>query len=82
MTVLIAVVGVALWDLYLRPERQPPERVSIAVLPFENLSKDPEQEYFSDGITEALITKLAKISAMYVPSRKAVSRFKGTRPYD
>src|SRR5947208_12814065 len=41
---------------------------SLAVLPLENLSRDPEQEYFADGLTEALITSLAKISALRVVS--------------
>src|SRR5712664_1636066 len=42
---------------------------SLLVLPLENLSRDPEQEYFADGLTEALITKLARISALRVLSR-------------
>lgn len=49
---------------------------SIAVLPVENLSGDPEQEYFSDGITDALINELAKISALRVISRQSVMRYK------
>jgi TolB-like protein len=51
---------------------------SIAVLPFENLSGDPDQEYFSDGITDALINELAKISALRVISRQSVMRYKGS----
>ena len=49
---------------------------SIAVLPLENLSGDPEQEYFADGMTEALITDLAKIGALKVISRTSVMRYK------
>jgi TolB-like protein/Tfp pilus assembly protein PilF len=51
---------------------------SIAVLPLENLSGDPEQEYFSDGMTEELIAELAKIGALRVISRQSVMQFKGT----
>jgi TolB-like protein/Tfp pilus assembly protein PilF len=50
---------------------------SIAVLPLENLSRDPEQEYFADGLTEALITNLAKISALRVVSRTSAMQYKG-----
>ncbi|MBF8295776.1 MAG: hypothetical protein HW389_2321 [Bacteroidetes bacterium] len=49
---------------------------SIAVLPLDNLSRDPEQEYFADGMTEALITDLAKISALRVISRTSVMLYK------
>ncbi len=46
-----------------------PNKPSIAVLPFENMSGDPEQEYFSDGITEDIITELSKISGLFVIAR-------------
>ncbi|MGB2899642.1 MAG: tetratricopeptide repeat protein, partial [Candidatus Acidiferrum sp.] len=49
---------------------------SLAVLPLENLSKDPEQEYFADGMTDELITDLAKIEAVKVISRGSVMRYK------
>jgi TolB-like protein/DNA-binding winged helix-turn-helix (wHTH) protein/Flp pilus assembly protein TadD len=52
---------------------------SIAVLPFANRSGDPEQEYLAEGITDELITELAKISALRVISRTSVMRFKATR---
>jgi adenylate cyclase len=54
-----------------------PER-SIAVLPFTNLSRDPEQEYFSDGMTEDIISKLYKISNLHVTSRTSVLMYKNT----
>jgi serine/threonine protein kinase/tetratricopeptide (TPR) repeat protein len=52
---------------------------SLAVLPLENLSKDPSQDYFSDGITDALTTELAQIGALRVISRTSAEHFKGTR---
>jgi adenylate cyclase len=54
-----------------------PSKPSIAVLPFTNMSGDPEQEYFSDGITEDIITDLSKVSALKVISRNTVFTFKG-----
>lgn len=53
------------------------EGVSIAVLPFTNMSGDPEQEYFSDGITEDIITDLAKVSALRVIARNSSFIYKG-----
>ena len=50
---------------------------SIAVLPFTNMSGEPEQEYFSDGITEDLITDLSKVSGLFVPARNSTFTFKG-----
>ena len=50
---------------------------SLAVLPLENLSGDPKEEYFADGMTEALITNLAKISALQVVSRTSAMHYKG-----
>ncbi len=52
---------------------------SLAVLPLENLSKDPSQDYFSDGITDALTTELAQIGSLRVISRTSAMHFKGTR---
>jgi adenylate cyclase len=58
-------------------EKQP--EVSICVLPFANMSGDPEQEYFSDGITEDIITDLGKVSALSVVSRNMAFSFKGAK---
>ncbi len=57
------------------------ERMSICVLPFANMSGDAEQEYFSDGISEDIITDLSKVSALHVISRNTAFTFKG-RPVD
>jgi len=54
-----------------------PARTSIVVLPFANMSGDPEQEYFSDGISEDIITDLSKVSALSVISRNSAFAFKG-----
>jgi adenylate cyclase len=55
----------------------PEERPSIAVLPFINMSGDPEQEYFSDGITEDIITDLSKVSGLFVVARNTAFTYKG-----
>ena len=57
------------------------EKPSVAVLPFDNMSGDPEQEYFSDGITEDIITDLSKISGLHVIARNSVFTYKG-KPID
>ncbi len=57
-----------------------PDKPSIAVLPFDNLSGDPEQEYFSDGMAEDLITDLSKISNLSVAARNSSFSFKGQMP--
>jgi adenylate cyclase len=54
-----------------------PDKPSIAVLPFVNMSGDPEQEYFSDGITEDLITDLSKISSLFIIARNSTFTYKG-----
>ena len=56
---------------------QKKSEVSICVLPFANMSGDPEQEYFSDGITEDIITDLGKVSALSIVSRNMAFSFKG-----
>jgi TolB-like protein/class 3 adenylate cyclase/Flp pilus assembly protein TadD len=54
-----------------------PDRPSIAVLPFDNLSKDPEQEYFSDGLTEEIISALSSVPKLFVIARNSTFTYKG-----
>jgi TolB-like protein/rhodanese-related sulfurtransferase/Flp pilus assembly protein TadD len=54
-----------------------PDQPSIAVLPFTNMSSDPEQEYFADGMTEDLITDLSKLSGLFVVARNSTFTYKG-----
>ena len=56
---------------------QLPDKPSIAVLPFENMSGDPDQEYFSDGLTEQIIMGLSKVSNLLVIARNSTFTYKG-----
>jgi len=79
---VLLVAGLLVWRLQIReaPSGAPSPAIrSLAVLPFENLSRDPEQEYFAEGITDDLITQFAKIGALRVISRSSVMRFKATQ---
>jgi TolB-like protein len=61
-----------------QPSAEPqPDRLSICVLPFANMSRDDEQEYFADGISEDIITDLSKVSALFVIARNTAFTFKG-----
>ena len=91
MAILIVVVAAfAVWRLYLWPTPPPrevdskekmafplPDKPSIAVLPFVNMSEDPKQEYLSDGMTEDLITDLSKTSGLMVIARNSTFTYKG-----
>jgi len=54
-----------------------PDKPSIAVLPFQNMSSDPEQEYFADGMTEDIITELSRFKGLLVIARNSTFTFKG-----
>jgi serine/threonine protein kinase/Flp pilus assembly protein TadD len=80
---LVAVLAVLLLRTRggqgLRPGAAASDRKSIAVLPFQNLSPDPENAFFADGMTEDILTQLAKIRDLKVISRTSVMRYKGTQ---
>jgi len=88
--VLVLAFAVGIWQVFMHPTPPPvepasvdkmvlplPEKPSIAVLPFENLSGDPDQVYIADGITENIITGLSKIPQMFVVARNSVFTYKG-----
>jgi adenylate cyclase len=88
VAVLILLVGGVVWNFYWRaPKIEPasktkmafplPDKPSIAVLPFVNMSDDPKQEFFSDGLTEDLITALSKIPNIFVIARSSTFTYKG-----
>src|SRR5262249_23072555 len=57
-----------------------PDKASIAVLPFANMSQDPKEDYFSDGITEDIITELSRFSELFVIARNSSFQYKGKSP--
>jgi adenylate cyclase len=73
----VRVYGIRLDAAPRPPELALPDKPSIAVLPFQNMSGDPEQEYFSDGMTEDLITDLSKVSGLFVIARNSSFAYKG-----
>ena len=85
--ILFLIGAVALWNKIKQPDIEAaqienmaftlPEKPSIAVLPFVNLSDDPEQEYFSDGLTDQIITALSKVPKLFVIARDSVFSLKG-----
>ena len=87
VVLLIAAGGGLVWWQQQELESQPPvvenvanprtDNPSIAVLPFKNLSRNPEQEYFSDGLSEDLITDLSRISGLRVIARHSSFAYKG-----
>lgn len=87
VVVLALVVGSSLWWWWQQAEYAPaveadisdplPDKPSVAVLPFDNLSGDKEQEYFADGMTDDLITHLSKVDGLFVIARNLVFTYKG-----
>jgi adenylate cyclase len=89
IALIVAAGGVAIWKS-LRPSTPPmeaasvekmafplPDKPSIAVLPFSNLSGDPEQDYFSDGLTEEIISALGSVPKLFVIARNSTFTYKG-----
>src|SRR5262249_25575456 len=86
VAVLVILLGGAATWVHLRSANRAsvarmalplPDKPSIAVLPFDNLSADPEQGYFVDGITDDLITDLSKLSGIFVIARNSTLPYKG-----
>ena len=83
VVVIIAAGGLAVWRPWeptvdTTADALPlPDKPSLAVLPFTNMSGDPEQEYFADGMTEDLITDLSKVSGLFVIARNSSFTYKG-----
>jgi len=86
--VIVGAIAVTLWNRYSGPpsveiasvERMAfplPDKPSVAVLPFVNMSSDPKQEYFSDGLTEEIISSLSKVSKLFVIARNSTFTYKG-----
>jgi len=71
----------AYWAWHGSTSRAPPEKVILAVLPFDNLSRDPDQEFFSDGLTEEMIAQLGKLNPerLTVIARGSVAKYKDSR---
>ena len=79
LLVVVLVVAVVGYAWFKRKEAPAPAVSSIMVLPLENLSGDPGQEYFADGVTDALIGDLAKLPGVHVISRTSSMHYKGTK---
>jgi adenylate cyclase len=87
VTVLLLIVGgLLIWRTAFPPVQVAsvekmafplPDRPSIAVLPFDNLSEDPKQEYFSDGLTEEIISALSSVPKLFVIARNSTFTYKG-----
>jgi adenylate cyclase len=86
LVALVALAGVLLWQRPWAPDVERaslermafplPEKPSIAVLPFDNLSGDPEQEYFADGVTEDIIATISRIPDLFVVARNSTFTYK------
>src|SRR5262249_8502531 len=78
LLLLLLALGLGIAGLYRRFSSDPPLR-SLAVLPMQNLSGDEAQQYFADGMTDGLITEIARIRSLRVISRTSIMQYKGTQ---
>jgi TolB-like protein len=78
---LLAALAYWAWHGSTMRAGSPTEKVILAVLPFDNLSRDPDQEFFSDGLTEEMIAQLGKLNPerLTVISRGSVAKYKDSR---
>ncbi|HKP36067.1 MAG TPA: hypothetical protein VJT71_04355, partial [Pyrinomonadaceae bacterium] len=79
ISLLVLVAGIVALALFLRSRNKEVAIQSIAVLPFENQSQDPETEYLSDGVTESIINSLAQLPNVKVIARSSVFRYKNQK---
>src|SRR5262245_21780826 len=77
--VIATVAGSLVAWKWAAGRRAAPRITALAVIPLENLSRDPDQQYFADGLTDALITDLAKIGGVRLTSRTSVMQYRGTK---
>ena len=88
VVVILGAITLAIWKTYLKPdpgdiasiekmEFPLPDEPSIAVMPFVNMSEDPKQEFFCDGMTEGIITALSKVPRLFVIARSSTFTYKG-----
>jgi adenylate cyclase len=87
VALVLVVIALAVWNFYFRPTVEPasvekmafplPDEPSIAVLPFTNMSGDPQQEYLGDGLTEQIITSLSMAPRLLVIARNSTFTYKG-----
>jgi adenylate cyclase len=87
IVVVLGTITLALWEAYLRPASSDvasiekmafplPDKPSIAVLPFANMSEDPKQEFLCDGMTEGIITALSRVPRLFVIARTSTDSYK------
>jgi adenylate cyclase len=88
IVVVLGTITLAIWKTYLKPNPADvasiekmafplPDKPSIAVLPFANMSEDPKQEFLCDGMTEGIITALSRLPELFVIARTSTSTYKG-----